>query len=32
MVVAKWTGCFPCLCSGEWKLYIDGQDVSFLIP
>lgn len=32
MVIAKWTGCFPCLCHGEWKLYIDGQDVSFLIP
>ena len=32
MVIAKWTGCFPCLCQGEWKLFIDGQDVSFLIP
>lgn len=32
MVIAKWTGSYPCLCSGEWKLYIDDVDYSHLIP
>lgn len=29
---AKWTGSFPVLCRGVWKLYIDGKDKSNLIP
>jgi hypothetical protein len=32
MVTAKWTGSYPCLCHGEWKLYINGQDYSHIIP
>ena len=32
MVKAKWSGAFPCLCSGEWTLEVDGKDVSNLIP
>lgn len=32
MVIAKWTGCFPTLCYGEWKLTVDGVDYSHLIP
>lgn len=32
MVVAKWTGSAPCLCNGEWKLYINGIDHSDKIP
>lgn len=32
MVVAEWTGSFPCLCSGTWKLTINGEDFSLLIP
>lgn len=32
MVTAKWTGEYPCLCCGEWRLYICGQDYSHLIP
>lgn len=32
MVVAEWTGRFPNLCHGEWKLYVDGSDVSSCIP
>lgn len=31
-VKAVWTGEFPCLCHGEWKLSVDGADVSDLIP
>lgn len=31
-VEAKWSGCFPCLCGGEWTLFIDGKDVSNEIP
>lgn len=29
---ALWTGRYPCLCSGEWKLYRNGIDVSRFIP
>ena len=32
MIVAEWTGNPPCLCSGQWKLYMDGEDISFKIP
>lgn len=31
-VEAKWTGSYPCLCSGEWILKINNIDVSNLIP
>ena len=31
-VEAKWSGSYPCLCSGEWTLFIDGKDVSDKIP
>lgn len=27
-VKAKWTGCGFAHCVGEWKLYIDGKDVT----
>lgn len=27
-VEAKWSGSYPCLCSGEWTLFIDEKDVS----
>lgn len=29
---AEWTGSFPTLCLGVWKLYVDGKDKSNLIP
>lgn len=32
MVVAEWTGSYPCLCSGEWRLTIGGVDWSNAIP
>ena len=32
MVEAKWSGSYPNLCSGEWRLVIDGKDVSDEIP
>lgn len=32
MVEAIWTGEYPCLCVGEWKLYIDNVDCTHLIP
>ena len=31
-VEAKWTGSYPCLCSGEWILKVNNIDVSNLIP
>lgn len=31
-VEAIWTGKWPNLCCGEWKLYIDGEDISHMIP
>lgn len=32
MVIAKWSGEYPCLCSGEWSLFIHGEDYSHMIP
>ena len=32
MVVTIWTGEYPNLCSGEWRLTIDGKDYSDKIP
>ena len=32
MVVAKWTGSYPCLCSGRWELTIDGVNFTDVIP
>ncbi len=32
MITAKWTGAYPNLCSGIWKLYKDGEDISDMIP
>lgn len=32
MVIAEWTGSYPCLCSGEWRLTIGGVDWSNAIP
>lgn len=29
---AKWTGTYPNLCCGSWRLYCDGRDVSEPIP
>ncbi len=29
---ATWSGKYPCLCVGEWTLYLDGVDVSDVIP
>lgn len=31
-IKVEWTGVYPCLCFGEWKLTIDGKDVSETIP
>lgn len=31
-VEANWSGSYPCLCSGEWTLFIDGKDMSDKIP
>lgn len=31
-VKAKWTGCNFAHCVGEWKLYVDGKDVTNKIP
>lgn len=31
-VRAEWTGCGYTLCIGEWKLYVDGEDVTDKIP
>lgn len=32
MVIANWSGAYPCLCFGEWTLSVDGKDVSNKIP
>lgn len=32
MVTATWTGDWPVLCHGEWKLEVDGVDYTHLIP
>ena len=29
---ADWSGEYPCLCSGEWKLFQNGRDISDKIP
>lgn len=29
---AEWTGKYPYLYVGEWKLYKNGKDVTFLFP
>lgn len=31
-IKAKWTGHGLALCIGEWKLYVDGKDVTDKIP
>lgn len=31
-VEANWSGSYPCLCEGEWTLFIDGKDMSNKIP
>lgn len=31
-IVCEWTGRYPNLCRGEWRLSIDGGDVSDTIP
>ena len=28
----EWTGCWPCLCAGEWRLYKDGDILDVDIP
>lgn len=32
MIKAEWTGEYPNLCCGQWKLYMDGKDISSKIP
>lgn len=32
MVIAKWSGHYPCLCYGKWTLEVNGVDVSMYIP
>lgn len=32
MIEAIWTGGYPNLCSGEWKLIINGVDYTSAIP
>lgn len=32
MVIAKWSGEYPCRCSGEWSLFIGGVNYSHMIP
>lgn len=31
-VKAYWSGRYPCLCYGTWRLIVDGEDVSDMIP
>jgi hypothetical protein len=31
-VKAVWTGRYPTLCFGEWKLYLNRKDISKKIP
>lgn len=28
----EWTGSYPCLCYGEWKIKKNGVDLSNIIP
>ena len=30
--LAKWSGAWPCLCHGEWSLYKNNEDISYMIP
>lgn len=32
MVTTKWTGEYPYHCKGEWKLFLFGDDISYVIP
>lgn len=32
MVEASWSGEYPNLCNGEWKLVVNAEDVSDKIP
>lgn len=32
VVLAKWTGEYPTLCSGTWVLTVNGVDCSHIIP
>lgn len=32
MFQVKWTGSYPCLCCGEWRILKNGIDVSQVIP
>lgn len=32
MVEAKWSGAYPCLCSGSWTLFVNGKNVTRHIP
>ena len=32
MFDAVWTGHYPALCQGEWKIYKNGIDISHKIP
>jgi hypothetical protein len=29
---AEWSGSYPCLCSGEWTLFIDDEPCKVEIP
>ena len=29
---AEWSGRYPCLCCGEWTLFIDGKPCEVVIP
>ena len=31
-IKAEWTGCYPNLCTREWRLFIGGKDFSDRIP
>lgn len=31
-IKVEWSGNYPCLCSGEWTLEIDGKDYSNCVP
>ena len=31
-VKAEWTGKYPYLCRGKWKLFVDEKDMSDIIP
>lgn len=31
-IEVEWTGEYPCVCDGEWKIIYNGKDVSNVIP